>query len=686
MPKERKKRGRREEKKRKREEENLASATSKRQKSEDTDHVEIIGDGDEIQESGNYGANTEPAEIPFYGLLDEDEQEYFKKADSMLELNQFANVEERSLFLNSVYKEASGKELKIANSQSCSRLMERLITMSTPNQLKALFQKLSGHFLHLAQHRFASHCCETLFLQSAPVVTQELLAPLEEQQQTATDGEVYVSMENLFLYALNELEGNLGYLMTDPFASHTLRVLLLVLSGQPLADPNTTTLIQSKKKENVAMVSRNSGESETKRESRTVPESFHAAVERMISGTLAGLDTTYLRALTTHPVANPVLQLLLELELSSSGKQKAKESNSLFRKLIPKDSSEDDSSSSFINGLAYDTVGSRLLEVIIKSAPGKTFKMLYARLFRDKLGTMAKNDVAGFIVIKVLERLNKEDLQSAMEQINPQIGLLVERSRTSIIRTLVESCRTRGADVQLVADELVQAYGMDAVQRLTRMLRLDTSKTDGIAEDRKKQIEKQDSGKVHGSLLAQSMLATPGVLRELITDGLLEMDTATLVVVAKDRTASRMLQCSLACSDQTLKFRRVLIQRFFGHIADLSTDAIGSHVVDEFWPASKGLTFIRERIAVELLENEVLVRDSFPGRAIWRNWKMDVYKTKKREWILRAKETDGQAKTGIEAARERFAVATRVKKKVGARAKKPVQTGANDIAVATVDS
>lgn len=144
MPKERKKRGRREEKKRKREEENLASATSKRQKSEDPDHVEIIGDGDEIQESGNYGANTEPAEIPFYGLLDEDEQEYFKRADSMLELNQFANVEERSLFLNSVYKEASGKELKIANSQSCSRLMERLITMSTPSQLKALFQKLSG--------------------------------------------------------------------------------------------------------------------------------------------------------------------------------------------------------------------------------------------------------------------------------------------------------------------------------------------------------------------------------------------------------------------------------------------------------------------------------------------------------------------------------------------------------------
>lgn len=541
-------------------------------------------------------------------------------------------------------------------------------------------------FLHLAQHRFASHCCETLFLRCAPIVTQELLAPWEEQQQTATDGEIYVSMENLFLYALNELEGNLGYLMTDPFASHTLRVLLLVLSGQPLADPHKTTLIQSKKKENITMAIRNSGESEMKTGSRTVPEAFHAAVKRMISGTVAGLDTTYLRALTTHPIGNPVLQLLLELELSSSGKQKVKESGSLFRKLIPEDSSVEDSTNSFINGLTYDTVGSRLLEVIIKSAPGKTFKMLYARIFRDKLGTMAKNDTAGFIVIKVLERLNKKDLQTAMEQINPQIGLLVERSRTSIIKALVERCRVRGADVKPVADELVQAYGTDPVQRLTKMVRLDTSNTDGMAEDRKRQVEKQDSGKVHGSLLAQSMLDTPGLLRELITDGLLEMDTATLVIVAKDRTASRMLQCSLACSDQTLKFRRVLIQRFLGHIADLATNMIGSHVVDEFWAASKGLTFIRERIAIELLENEALVRDSFPGRATWRNWQMDVYKTKKGEWTFRAKETDGQVKTGIEAARERFAVATRVNKKVGARGKKPIQTGANEIGVANVRS
>lgn len=146
MPKENKKRGRREENKRKREEEEQEDIPStKRQKSEDAaDEVQIVVDGGGDQQEHGQDAYCGPGEIPFYGLLTEDEQEYFKRADSLLELNQFADAEERELFLANVYKEANSKELKIANSQSCSRLMERLILMSSPAQLKALFQRFNG--------------------------------------------------------------------------------------------------------------------------------------------------------------------------------------------------------------------------------------------------------------------------------------------------------------------------------------------------------------------------------------------------------------------------------------------------------------------------------------------------------------------------------------------------------------
>lgn len=541
-------------------------------------------------------------------------------------------------------------------------------------------------FLHLSQHRFASHCCETLFLRCAPIVTQDLLAPIDAQPQVADDGEIFVTMENLFLYAVNELQDNLGYLMTDPFASHTLRVLLLVLSGRPLED--TSTLLQSRKKENIPRAILNGSKAKTSKTSRAVPASFHTAVEKIIAGTVAGLDTTSLRALATHPIGNPVLQLLLDLELSSSGKEKAKAAGSLFRKLIREESPEEkEDTISFVNGLAYDIIGSRLLEVIIKSAPGTTFKMLYARI-SDKVGVWVKNDVAGFIVVRLLERLSQDDLRSAMGKICPQLGLLIERSRTSVVRTLIERCRSRGVELQPLIDAIVQAYGTNPSVRLIKMLRINTDNTEGMAEDRKAQFELNDSEKAHGSLLAQVMLHTQGALRDLIVDGLLEVDTIALLQLAKDRTATRTLQLSLTCMDQSAKFRRVMIQRFYGKITDLATDTVGSYVVDNFWSASKEMPFIREAIAVEMLINEAAIKETYSGRAVWKNWQMDNFKTKKRDWLIWAKEKEiKEGKSGIELARERkFAEAARAKRagrvdraNINVEGRIQIGTGANAI-------
>ena len=511
-------------------------------------------------------------------------------------------------------------------------------------------------FLALVQHRFASHCCEALFLKTAPIVTQELIAPLGEDEQDGHSGDVYVSMENLFLYAFNELEGNLGYLMTDRFSSHPLRVLLLVLSGMPLAGVESASLLQSKKKEHVCITGGNTKSSESDLRLRTVPGSFSDAVGKMIAGTVAGLDTTSLRALATHPVANPVLQLLLEVELARSGKQCAKDPNSLFRKLLPDDPLEEGTeSAAFINNLAYDTIGSRLLESIITHAPGKTFKALYRCSFGERLESFVKNEVAAFVVIKIIERLNKEDLRTALDQICRHIDTLIKRSRTSVIKTLIERCRIREIDTSLISTALEHAYGEEPGKRLIQMLRVSETPNSDMAEDRRLRLEARDGTKVHGSLLAQCMLDSPGPLRELITQELLAMETPLLFSIAKDRTASRVLQDSLTCLEQSPKFRRVLLPRFYGHIADFAADTVASHVIDSIWQATEGLTFIRERIADELAQQEASLRASVPGRAVWRNWKMDVYKTRKKEWLNGAKGQDGPIKTGIELARQRFA-------------------------------
>ena len=145
MPKENRKRGRREEQKKRKRDADEGDSSSKRVKKDG--EVESVEVGEAFQHDEAVDV-TRPGEITYYGQLDEDEQEYFKRADEMLELNQFEDPEARKLFLDSVYKEADGKELKIANSQSCSRLLERLILLSSPQQLKNLFQKFNGQYVH----------------------------------------------------------------------------------------------------------------------------------------------------------------------------------------------------------------------------------------------------------------------------------------------------------------------------------------------------------------------------------------------------------------------------------------------------------------------------------------------------------------------------------------------------------
>lgn len=146
MPKPAQKRGRRMKRKHEEEAEDHVESSAKRQKSgdaaenstSDQNFVPLYAQDEDMTAAYPGG------EKAFFGMLDDDEQEFFKQADQTLEADSFEGPEARANFLRSVFKEAEGKELKIAQSQSCSRVLERLIRVATASQLKGLFQKFSG--------------------------------------------------------------------------------------------------------------------------------------------------------------------------------------------------------------------------------------------------------------------------------------------------------------------------------------------------------------------------------------------------------------------------------------------------------------------------------------------------------------------------------------------------------------
>lgn len=664
MPKEQRKRGRREDKKRKRDDREDSAEESKRYKVQDEDcgevEMKLDDEGLEYQGDSYDTANNEQSANEFYGLLDEDEQAYFKRAAQMLDLNEFVtgSTEERDAFIAGVWKECQDKELKVASSQSCSRLMEKLIQYASPEQLKSTFQRFGQHFTYLVQHRFASHCCEALFKKAALLVTDELLTPFEiitpENEKNAT------STETLFLNTVSELKGNFGFLMTDPFASHSVRILLLILSGRSFTNESTQALLQSKKKE-----TKLNNEKDMQSTSRAVPASFQNALKNIVEDMIGALDTNYLRALTTHPIGNPVLQLLLEIEFSASGSKK-KDGYWLFNKLFPDllMPNETDSIKS-VRGLIFDPIGSHLLETIVRCCPGKIFKSIWNGELRSSIARMVKNDSAIHILARAIERLSPEDLQETTNQVLPEVPALLERMQYATIKLLIERMLVRKLDTKPVMDTISEYFTRVGVMEALKLSvsHVQTKEEEASATDIK------DPGKQRLSIFLQAMLDHQGPVQKLLLDTFTSLSPEELAAVSKDKYATFVLQQSLVHGDKI--YRRVIIQKLSTVVLQLTFDEIGSHLLESLWKATIDLQFLRERIAKQLAEHEHEIRDSHSGRYIWRSWMMDLFIRRKQSWIEKSKQADHLAtsspqsmtnplpelgpQTGIAAARERFA-------------------------------
>ncbi|EED19918.1 rRNA processing protein Nop9, putative [Talaromyces stipitatus ATCC 10500] len=678
MPREKQKRGRRaqekeksEENKRKLEDDHEEPALKRQRPSTENQPEDYIPFDSGEQETD--APNAEQNDTPFYGLLDSEEQEYFSRAAEVLELNQFQTAEEQSIFVESVYEEAKGKELKIACSQSCSRLLEKIIALSNTDQLRRLFGKFLGHFLHLIQHRFASHCCETLFVKVAPALTHKTPKVAKKQIiEEEENDEPSLSLADMFLQVIAELESNWGYLMTERFASHTIRVLLLVLAGEPVDLSSHSSVVASKAKEGVEVHRVEGRDQSVSTKHHIVPDAFMDVLKKVMKDMTAGLDDTYLRALATHHIGNPVLQLLVSLELSHFGKSTGKDPRSVLRRLIPEDTVEEGTQSAiFLTGLLYDPVGSRLVETIVRSAPGKLFKNIHKNIIRERIASLSRNEIASYVLVRCLERVGKDDLQTDLELIIPEIPNLIERSRLTVPRALIERCLVRNIDTAPLAKAVAESLDKDPARRLHQLL--ESSTTDGSTGRTSQPSENPTQGKpkaaspvlLHKSLFVQKMLEAPGALSELVYSGLLATSTDTTISMACNSVTSHVLQKALTAPTSTTQFRRQFVPRFLGHMKQLALDTSGSHVVDALWYASKDIYFVKERLAQELADSEHDLRDSFIGRAVWKNWSMDLYKRRRGEWKGKAKGIDNQTalnnvdekartKSKLDLARERY--------------------------------
>lgn len=710
MPKPRSKRSQlREEKKAKRKAVDQEVNEPKRRRKDDDGDIELYDEplnGDENNKTSSSGRNyhegdhgehvrhnAEPAETEFFGMLAEEEQEYFRRSDELLEINDFPSADDRKLFVNNLYAEAKGKELKLASSQSCSRLMEKMIQLADTAQKKSLFQAFAGHFMSLVRHRFASHCCEALFLKSAGVVTQELskgfepfVVDTEGAKGTGEENAPEASMEELFLATLDELEEHLSYLLTDRFASHTLRVLLLVLSGRPLDDATARTLMKSKKKEKISVVGAAEAD-EMNKGTRTVPGSFGMAIQKIVEDSLASVDATSLRVLAKHPIGNPTLQLLLELDLTlNKGDAKADKAEktesskaSLLQQLLPgaPQSLGDETSeaSEFINGMIYDSIGSRIVETLTTHAPGRVFKALNQNIFLPRIQGYVRNDTSCYSAIRVINRLGKDDLVTAVDKIAPTVAQLVEKKRFNVLKALFERCSVRSLndEIKKLMKGLREGCGKEPANLIKTLCLVEEKNSeeaedgeeDGEEKKKKKKTKKADVSDIvrneyaiqsHGSQLLTTLLTIPGPSKG-IQESLTSLSPELLLTLATTSvpTVTILTAALSTLTPNNPAFHKVLINTLTPHAVDLALSQPGHNFVNAIVEVpSKGKErsvpfHMKEALIQKLAAREADLRQSWTGRSVWRTWKGDMWKTRRHDWKVWMREVDAQAAAATKA-------------------------------------
>lgn len=609
-------------------------------------------DSNEDEQSEKATLNT-----TFFGLVDSNEIDYFKQAESTLNINAFDNDDEREGFIRSVLEEARGKELKLVTNQICSKLMERLVLFATDRQLKNIFRQFSNHFVALAHHKYSSHVLETLLVRSAALIEKELINNFKEDEgvidESQEEDDVPVTMETLFIKMLNEFNPHLQTMVDHQYSSHVLRLIILITAGKELPSTTTSNSTLRSKKSKIARKMIEIKDNDDFNRAFQTPPSFRDELRKICNSLSAKQDMKRMRELAIHKVASPVLQLIIQVE-GIVDKERT------FWHLIFLNESEDKNpqEEAFVEYLLSDAVGSHFLESVIRNggARMKYVERLYKLYMKDRVLKLSKRSTNGVFVIQaLLLKLKPVEIEFILDQIIPELANLISVSENqnlelgkniidaSIARSnyrreeLIEQLFVKFAPNYDTSDpsSSTSSEFLENTLHLTGSTLGNTRDDWPTAEERRRSLFLEKLMEYDHSFVIctwLNFLALP-VKRfiQMCYHGVFShvVENALVVIPASEGEPKHILI-----------IRKRLLNLFQNEIVNLSCNSYGSHIVDKLWTFTVLLNMYKDRIGSELASESQKVKESTYGRLVWKNWSMELFVRKKYDWKLLVKQQE----------------------------------------------
>ncbi|CAI5757615.1 unnamed protein product [Candida verbasci] len=592
---------------------------------------------------------TSNVNIPntFFGLVDSNEIDYFKQAESTLNINSFESDEDRLGFVASVLEEANGKELKLVTNQICSKLMERLILLADSQQLKSIFTQFSNHFESLAFHKYSSHVLETLLVRVAGLIDKELIEGNNE-------------MENLFKSMVNELKPHLITMIDHQYASHVLRLLIMILSGKELPSSIMSNSVLRSKKSKIARKMIEIKDNEDFNRSFQTPPSFKDELKSICEIIIKGLDQTRIRSFSIHKIASPVIQLLIQVEGLVDRERS-------FWHLVFDNSDEVvESEESYIEYLLSDPVGSHFFEAIIKNdgARPKYIERLYKLYIKDRVLKLSKRATTGVYIIQaLLFKLKPVEVKFILDQIIPKLTELITEQNLDLANKLIDaSISQKNYRRDEIIDQLflkfVPNYSDDyeGTDLLENVLQLQGSTLGNTRDDWPTAEERKRA------LFLEKLMEYDYKFIICSWINFISLPIERFIQMCFHGVFSHVVEKSLLVESNESKQVQILRKRYLnifqGHIVSLACNSYGSHIVDRLWDFTIHLPMYKDKIATELMNDSKKVKESNYGKLVWKNWSMELFSRKKYDWKVLIKEQESsieQVKTPIQLKMEKLA-------------------------------
>ncbi|KAG6861483.1 hypothetical protein C0995_015910 [Termitomyces sp. Mi166 len=475
------------------------------------------------------------------------------------------------------------------------------------------------------------------------------------------------TLKQLVLDVAEELTPSFSSLIMDPFASHVVRALLMLLSPSVSSSgPTGQGVVRSKKSaawkakqgpmRSVFIDEKGKGKEVV---SQSRPSEFKDLARRLVNILRTELGGNEVRALAANKVASPGLQMLLEVEADYS---MTNNPDSLMDRvmvgIISTCANHPDAiiePSDYLNTLLRDPTSSHLLETIVTRSPDKAFVVLWDIYFKGKLPRLANHPVANFVVAKALERIPPEQLSEACEELKDTWNKLISTSKTGVLRAAIDRSAVLQSSERLVCEAVYSAFDLTAAEDrsnlvpcVLHLLSLQEYKTSLKPQEAPasehtshKRHGRSEAGaqnsfngsKIQGSILLQSLLRLSVPHNDIVItkpSSVMALPIKERIKMAHDASGSRVYDVFLESSTVPLKAKRELVMGFIGHYHVLVDNRLGSRVGDRCWASAD--TYLKEKIARSLFIHEQFLAGSYYGKFFARNLNLYLLQRRPNEW------------------------------------------------------